>query len=73
MTGSQHFRRAEQLAEEAYRHLGQEGEEFVASAWSALAQVHATLALAASTNRPPEHRAQLAPDLGSRRYTQPPG
>lgn len=55
MTGSQHFRRAEQLAEEAYRHLGQEGEEAIANAWSALAQVHATLALAASTEaaRPP--------------------
>jgi hypothetical protein len=72
MTGSQHFRRAEQLAEEAYRHLGQEGEEFVASAWSALAQVHATLALAASTGPAPGHRGQLASDLGSRRYTRPP-
>jgi plasmid stabilization system protein ParE len=69
MTGSQHFRRAEQLAEQAYRHLGQDGEETAASAWSALAQVHATLALAAAAGVAPEHRAQLAAGPVSRRQT----
>ncbi len=49
MTGPEHYRRSEQLAEQAYKHLGQEGEQLAAAAWAAAAQVHATLALAAAT------------------------
>lgn len=45
MTGPEHYRRAEELAERA--------DEFVSSRvgvpWAAAAQVHATLALAAAT------------------------
>jgi hypothetical protein len=49
MTGPEHYRRAEVLAEEAYRHLGQGADQFpAAEAWAAVAQVHATLAHAAA-------------------------
>jgi hypothetical protein len=34
------------LAAEAYRHVGMEDEQEAAAAWSAVAQIHATLALA---------------------------
>jgi hypothetical protein len=47
VTGSEHYRRAEQLAEEAHKHLGQ-GDEQAATARAAIAQVHATLAHAAA-------------------------
>ena len=49
MTGPEHFLRAEQLAEEAHNHLGQGDEQATAAVWAAVAQVHATLALAAAT------------------------
>jgi type IV secretory pathway component VirB8 len=49
MTGPDHYRRAEMLAAEAYRHVGMEDEQEAAAAWSAVAQIHATLALAAAT------------------------
>jgi hypothetical protein len=49
MTGPEHYWRAEKFAEEAYKHIGQDDERDIAGAWSALAQVHATLALAAAT------------------------
>jgi hypothetical protein len=49
MTGPEHFLRAEELAAKAHEHLGQgEGQETVI-AWAAVAQVHATLAIAAAT------------------------
>ena len=44
MTGPEHFLRAEQLAEEANSHLGQDDEQATAAVWAAVAQVHATLA-----------------------------
>ena len=45
MTGPEHFLRAEQLAEEAHKHLGHgEGQATAA----VVAQVHATLAVAAA-------------------------
>ena len=47
-SGADHYRRAEQLAAEAYKHLGQENEQS-AAAWAAVAQVYATLADAAAT------------------------
>ena len=48
MNGPDHHHFAEQLAQEAYNRLGQ-GDEQSATAWAAVAQVHATLALAAAT------------------------
>ena len=45
MTGPEHYRRAEELAAEAHRLLGQA----TAGAWAAVAQTHAVLALAAAT------------------------
>ncbi len=54
MDGPEHYRRAEQLAAEAYRHLGQENEQ-AAATWAVVAQVHATLALAAATALKQEH------------------
>lgn len=62
MTGPEHYRRAEQLAAEAYRHLGQGEGQATAVAWAAVAQVHATLALAAATGiEPSEPRAAALP------------
>jgi len=49
MTGPEHYRRAEELAAEAHRLLGQGNGQATASAWAAVAQTHAVLALAAAT------------------------
>jgi hypothetical protein len=48
MTGPEHFLRAEQLAEEAHKHLGHGDGQATAAVWAAVAQVHATLAVAAA-------------------------
>jgi hypothetical protein len=48
MTGPEHFLRAEQLAEEAHNRLGQGDEQATAAVWAAVAQLHATLAVAAA-------------------------
>ena len=47
VTGPEHYRRAENLAEEAYNQFGDD-QEFAAGL-AAVAQIHATLALAAAT------------------------
>jgi hypothetical protein len=57
MTGPDHYRFAEQLTQEAYNRLRHDDEPG-ATAWAAVAQVHATLALAAATAL--EQRAQWA-------------
>ena len=49
MTGPDHYRRAEELAAEAHNYLGQGDGQVTAAVWAAVAQVHATLALAAAT------------------------
>ena len=49
MTGPEHYRRAEELAAEAHRLLGQGDGQATAGAWAAVAQTHAVLALAAAT------------------------
>ena len=49
MSGPEHYRRAEELAAEAHRLLGQTGSHATARVWAAVAQTHAVLALAAAT------------------------
>jgi hypothetical protein len=49
MDGLEHYRKAEELAAEAHKHLGQGEGQATAALWAAVAQVHATLALAAAT------------------------
>ena len=48
MTASEHFRRAEELATKASGYLGQGDGQESAAVWAAVAQVHATLAVAAA-------------------------
>ena len=49
MTGPEHYRRAEELAAEAHRPLGQGDGQATAGVWAAVAPAHAVLALAAAT------------------------
>jgi hypothetical protein len=49
VTGPEHYRRAEELAAEAHRLLGQGDGQATAGVWAAVAQTHAVLALAAAT------------------------
>ena len=49
MTGPGHFRKAEALAAKASEYPGQGDGQDSAAVWAAVAQVHATLALAAAT------------------------
>ncbi len=51
MDGRAHYRKAEQFAEKAAEYLGH-GE--TASVWAAVAQVHATLAVAAGLEPEPK-------------------
>jgi hypothetical protein len=48
MTGPEHYRRAEELAAEAHKLLGQGDGQATAGVWAAVAQTHAVLALAAT-------------------------
>jgi head-tail adaptor len=47
MTAEEHFRKAEELAAKAGEYLGQGDGQDSATVWAAVAQVHATLAVAA--------------------------
>ena len=49
MDGPGHYSRAEQLAAKASEYLGHGDGQDSAAVWAAVAQVHATLALAAAT------------------------
>jgi hypothetical protein len=49
MTGPEHFRRAEEFAAKAGEYLGHGDGQESAALWAAVAQVHATLALAAAS------------------------
>ena len=49
MTGPEHYRRAEELAAQAHRLLGQGDGQATAGIWAAVAQTPAVLALAAAT------------------------
>jgi hypothetical protein len=57
MTGQEHFRRAEELAAKAGEYLGQGDGQDTAAVWAAVAQVHATLAVAAANLTPAASRA----------------
>ena len=48
MTGPDHYRKAEELTATAHDYLGQ-GDGQSAAVWAAVAQIHATLVLAAAT------------------------
>ena len=60
MTAPEHFRRAEELAAKASEYLGHGDGQDSAAVWAAVAQVHATLALAAAIMLNPEGRQQAA-------------
>ena len=49
MTGPDHYRKAEELAAKAHEYLGQGEGQHSAAVWADVAQIHATLALAAAT------------------------
>ena len=49
MTGPDHYRKAEELAAKAPEYLGQGEGQHSAAVWADVAQIHATLALAAAT------------------------
>jgi hypothetical protein len=49
MTGPDHYRKAEELAAKAHEYLGQGDGQHSAAVWAAVAQIHASLALAAAT------------------------
>ena len=53
MDGRAHFRKAEQFAEKAAEYLGHGDGQDTASVWAAVAQVHATLAVAAGIKPEP--------------------
>jgi hypothetical protein len=49
MTGPDHYRKAEELLAKAHDYLGRGEGQDSAAVWAAVAQIHATLALAAAT------------------------
>ena len=49
MPGPDHYRTAEDLTQKAHEYLGQGDGQDSAAVWAAVAQIHATLALAAAT------------------------
>jgi hypothetical protein len=60
MDGRAHFRKAEQFAEKAAEYLGHGDGQDAASVWAAVAQVHATLAVAAGLEPEPEPELEQA-------------
>ena len=58
MDGRAHFRKAEQFAEKAAEYLGHGDGQDTAAVWAAVAQVHATLAVAAGIPPEPEPAAR---------------
>jgi hypothetical protein len=73
MTGPEHFRRAEKLADEAHKHLGQGEGQTTAALFAAVAQVHATLALAAATADAARAGDARGPDVARPGDGQPQG
>jgi hypothetical protein len=60
MDGRAHFRKAEQFAEKAAEYLGHGDGQDTAAVWAAVAQVHATLAIAAGLEPEPEPELEQA-------------
>ena len=54
MDGRAHFRKAEQFADKAAEYLGHGDGQEAAAVWAAVAQVHATLAVAAGLESQPK-------------------
>ena len=71
MTAQEHFRRAEELAAKASEYLGHEDGQESAAVWTAVAQVHASLALAAAIMLNPEGRRQAGAATSSRDHLPP--
>jgi hypothetical protein len=63
MTGPEHFRRAEELAAKAAEYLGQGDGQDSAAIWAAVAQVHATLAVAAARGLNTEQVPERFPSM----------
>jgi hypothetical protein len=63
MTGPDHYRKAEELTAKAHDYLGRE-EGQSAAVWAAVAQIHATLALAAATALGDDGRGRPRLDRG---------
>ena len=64
MDGRAHFRKAEQFAAKAAEYLGRGDGQDTAAVWAAVAQVHATLAVAAGLEPEPDPEpAQAGPSL----------
>jgi hypothetical protein len=60
MDGRAHYRKAEQFAEKAAEYLGHGDGQDTASVWAAVAQVHATLAIAAGLEPEPDSELEQA-------------
>jgi hypothetical protein len=60
MDGRAHYRKAEQFAEKAAEYLGHGDGQDTASVWAAVAQVHATLAVAAGLEPEPDPELEQA-------------
>jgi hypothetical protein len=66
MTAPEHFRRAEELAEKASEYLGHGDGQDSAAVWAAVAQVHATLAVATAIQTPRSARERPSPGFRGR-------
>jgi hypothetical protein len=60
MDGRAHFRKAEQFADKAAEYLGHGDGQDTAAVWAAVAQVHATLAIAAGLRPEPGQELEQA-------------
>ena len=65
MDGRAHFRKAEQFADKAAEYLGHGDGQETASVWAAVAQVHATLAIAAGLQSQSEPEPELTRSIDS--------
>jgi hypothetical protein len=65
MDGRAHFRKAEQFADKAAEYLGHGDGQDAAAVWAAVAQVHATLAVAAGLQSEPEPEPEPARSIDS--------
>ena len=61
MDGRAHFRKAEEFAAKASEYLGHGDGQDTAAVWAAVAQVHATLAVAAGLGPQPEPEPEPEP------------